>query len=163
MYTEEGYLYIKMNYVLRTHDVNAFSSIKFYYTALMTAFEFYAKKNVRKEKNKTDFITIYRGGGISNEEIKYFQNPENLFKCRRYSEFLSFSEKEQTALKFMNKAKSDLRAVIKVHLDLHDNNKDFIKLSSELSLFPTEEEVLLRSGAIFELHEVKELNDHFEI
>ena len=83
MYTMEGFLYKEVNKILRNSHSNDFHQICYYYTALLASVAFYSKstlplmkeENIIKEGEKS--LMLYRGGGISENEILEYKKSGN--------------------------------------------------------------------------------------
>lgn len=80
MYTAEGFLYKEINLILRNSHSNDFSRICYYYMSLMAALHFYSQFSLEKMINDkyihetSEKLILYRGGGISENEIKIYRN-----------------------------------------------------------------------------------------
>jgi hypothetical protein len=125
---------------------------------LLAAFEhssFLANKKILTDRNiPSDIINtinhkkklyLYTGAYITEKEINYLK--WNSTCIRIYNEFLSCSMDKVTAKSFAK------NCLIELELDFQINaeNNYFTLLNSDLSVFPGEREILLKSGVIIHI------------
>lgn len=157
MYTAEGFLYREMNKLLREENILYFKKLKYYYTALLASFQYYAKDSlnkIMKEKFEIDEkgdIFIYRASNLSLDEIEHYK--ENPNTIRIFNEFLSTTLDINVVKKFQP------ICLYKIKIRKDFINKDFAFLDDELTIYKNEKEVLLRSGSILYFDDFKHISD----
>lgn len=161
MYTEEGFLYKLVNKVLREKDSILFKQLKFYFISLLAAFQFFASnsmdlqaygqyipKDTINEIQTNKRFYVYRGTFLTPEEVDATTKAMEDNNCliRIFNEFISTSLHKATAEKFQN------NCILELEINYEENNGNFAFLNPDLTIFPTEAEVLLRSGSIIKIH-----------
>ena len=153
-YTLETNFYSEMNSELRKGN---FSNYQPYIQLL------YNSLNDNSLKYCSSGI-FYRGSYIDESEIQNIQNyiknkKENLPSCIGFSKcFLSFSLKEEIAKSFM----SNVLFVIKIKKDIDELNASNVDLQN-ISLFKHEQEILFFPFSIFEVSNIIEKDNYYEI
>lgn len=163
MYTVEGPLYKYLNKSLRSKKGR--TKIKFFYTAMMAAFEYFSNRSWiyliidNKISKMDDFLLVYRGHDIDEEQIKEYQQKIEIDKNIEFNEaFLSTSMIKEKAMCFMNKNSQKMQAIFKIKLFLRNKNEFAYLKYGRLSVFP-EDEILLKSGTHLKIIRTKEIND----
>ena len=145
MYTAEGYIYRRLNKILRKKDFNgvSFQNFKYFYLALMYSLQIINSTPVNS--------TLYRGFSIKKTKVYYYKEmtPNSMIILH---EFLSTTECSKVAESLINKKLNTdtIYCLMKIRIpsDLE------IKLSNieKYSEFPTEKEILLKSGTILQFN-----------
>ena len=159
MYTMEGFLYKEVNKILRNSHSNDFHQICYYYTALLASVAFYSKstsplmkeENIIKEGEKS--LILYRGGGISENEILAYKNSGNSCIIRQIFEFLSTSYDESKAMLFMKTSKSKFKALYVIEIPLEEHENSIVYLGN-ISKFKDEKECLIKSGSLLKVEDI---------
>jgi len=151
MYTAEGFLYKRLNKILREKKLEDLKKIKFYYLAMLASFEFCSRTSniqlksfISKERPHCRKFNLFRGQTLSKNEIEYYTQNKN--SVRIFNEFLSTSLNEKVSREFALKGNCLMKLVVDYE-EIVDKNY-YALLDSQLSLFPSEREVLLKSGVL---------------
>ena len=134
IYTEEGFVYRRVNKVLRDKNYDLFLKFKYYYFSLLYSLD-------RNLQENSSSIKLYRGLYINNEIEKFYLEDLQENQMILYNEFLSTSSDLNIALKY---AKNGLLIEIEVSIE----SAKRIANISKFSKFEHEKEVLLPSGSI---------------
>jgi len=155
IYTMEGYLYKKLNHFLRNMNKSAFEKIKYYYTCLLSCFQ-YINENTELNNNNEDII-VYRASKFSDEEYNAYQAKDNTNIIRIFKEFLSTSMDIETTENFLEKDNENIKEFlweIKIPKYIIKNEPyNFADISNK-SKYVDEQEILIRSGAIIQIDEI---------
>ncbi|CAF1520363.1 unnamed protein product, partial [Didymodactylos carnosus] len=147
-YTKESFLYKLVNQALRTEDVEALYTFRFYITDLCVNLAKKFRELKRKQlKQSTSVIKLYRGLQMGVNEIENLKkNVGNLMSTNGY---LSTSRARQIAYGFAKKPsnKPNIEAVLfQISVDINVVEKIILADIAEYSAFPEEEEVLFDLG-----------------
>ena len=132
IYTEYGFVYRRINKILRDKEFKAFWNLKYYYFSLL-----YSLKKVLSQEATSRYL--YRGLNLSSKQQEIYLNLQ-FNDMLLFNEFMSTTFDKDVALKF---AKSLLFEI--------EVSKEAAKRICEIwscSVFPHEKEVLLSSGSI---------------
>jgi len=154
IYTMEGYLYKKMNHFLRNMNKSAFENIKYYYTCLLSSFEYFKENN--KLNNNNEDIIVYRVSKFSDEEQIAYEAKDNRNIIRIFKEFLSTSMDKKTTEYFLNTDDENIKQFlweITIPKDIIKNEPYNFSDISKYSKF-NEQEILIRSGAIIQINQI---------
>ena len=145
IYTEEGFLYRRVNKILRDKNYNEFTQIKYYYFALI-----YSLQNV--EPNPETHKSLYRGLKLKADQAILYNT---LIKGQilMFNEFLSTTFDEAIALKYARTGPGSLIFDIEIPMDTK------IAQIDRYSRFQYEKEVLFASGANLVFNESIDEND----
>jgi hypothetical protein len=163
MYTMESFLYPYVNSVLRNSNSNEFNEIKYYYTALMASFNYYSSISAPKLKpfvTNGNFIS-YRGSRISENELTLYQDKKNVLRVM--NEFWSTSLNKETALNFIRNTQSGTHCLYEITIPYKDEDDTYAYFDDSISMFPGENEVLLKSGGIFMINDVSKEEEYYFI
>ena len=151
MYTEESFLYGTVNKILRDGNPDDYQLIKYYYISLLASFEFCSKMDTNNTK-------LFVGARISHEEIKLFAESTNLIM--RTDTFLSTTYNINTAKQFLPKEEEDgCLFEIEISNDIPDYNN--LALMNDHSVYPTENEVLIKSGSLLFIKKFETKNKNY--
>ncbi|CAF1501102.1 unnamed protein product, partial [Didymodactylos carnosus] len=152
-YTKESFLYKLVNKALRTEDVEALYTFRYYIADLCINLAKKFRELKRKQQKKsTTVIKLYRGLQMGKNEIENLKlNVGNLMSTNGY---LSTSQSRQVATDFAKKPtkRDDIEAVLfEICVDIDVVEKIVLADIAEYSAFPEEEEVLFDIGAAFKI------------
>jgi hypothetical protein len=158
LYTTEGFLYKRLNEYLRSGLKDNYELIKYYYVSLLASFKYFSKETIQKFSNTTEDLIVYRGSLFFENELEEYEKNLNTHTLRIFSEFLSTTSNIKQVHNFFHKDDKSVKQffwIIRIPVDL-------IKLEpynfcdiSNVSVFKQEKEVLLKSGAIISIDEIK--------
>jgi len=159
IFSVEGFLKKNLNQFLRKKEKDNINKIKYYYISLLSSFKFINFKNSElKSVFPNEDLIVYRATKSSNtEEVDEYKKSNNKNILRIFNEFLSTSLNPKFPVKYFDKNNKNVleffwQIKIPKEIILKDNS-NFINLS-KFSVFPTEEELILRSGALIEIEEI---------
>ena len=136
IYTEEGFVYRRMNKVLRDKDYEAFWKMKYYYFSLLYSFQI-----LISQRNTS--ITLYRGlCNLKPETIDFYLKTLKVNEMLIFNEFTSTSTDMKIALQYAKK--QGLLFEIEVSKEAAIRIADI----SNISVFNHEKEVVISSGSI---------------
>ena len=151
IYTEEGFVYRRINKVLRDKDYDLFWDLKYYYFSLLFA--------LQKTFSDKDLNYLYRGMKLKAEQADFYKK---LVKGQmiHFYEFLSTTYNIDIALKYAKTGEGSCLFEIEV-----PKEENMLRLSKieHFSRFEHEKEVLLSSGSILLFDECKDENDFTKI
>jgi len=154
IYTMESYLYRKLNHFLRNMNKTEFENIKYYYTCLLSSFQYFSK-NFNLEKNED--IIVYRASKFSKEEYEFYQKKNKANIIRIFKEFLSTTVDIKTTQNFFNKNDPSINEFfweIRIPKDIIKNEPNNFADISKNSNYINEKEILIRSGAIIQIDQI---------
>jgi WD40 repeat protein len=136
IYTEESFVYRRINKILREHDISLFMNLKYYYFSLL-----YSLKVCRSSVHEK---TLFRGMKLRNQVLTNLYSNLEQDQMLQFNEFLSTTYDRNIAEKYADKGKGSF--LIEIHVP-----EDIIISSIEnYSRFQHEKEVLLPSGSILQ-------------
>ena len=163
IYIREGFLYKELNKLLRCAEnkANQGFKIKYFYVGLMAALNKLSEetKTYLKEElsiNNDKVYKVYRGSAISEEEVRYYKNHQNIL--RQINCFLSTSIKKDVAEGFLEHPSNQgipLKAIYEYELS-PTKNPPFTFLGINALDKYGEKEVLIHSGAIIQITSLSE-------
>jgi len=167
MYTKEGFLYKEINNLLRNCHKNSFQNIYIYYISLMASLRYYSQTSihslemdgyVQKDMEK---LVLFRGSGISENEIKMYEKDKDKRLVRQMLEFISTSVEKANALKFLDLSNAEIKALIQIEIPIDKLylNKCPLCYIGDLSEFKNEKECLISSGAFMKVEEVTKITE----
>lgn len=171
MYMTESFLYRELNNKLRSltqEKSNKGCEIKYFYLGLMAAMKKLTENtkellNHQFSNDSRRVIKVFRGSGITKEEVDFYQNHKNVI--RQINCFLSTSIQKNVAMRFINNQESELKALYEYDL-ITSHYPPFTYLGgNELDIYG-EREVLIHSGSILQITSItedKERADQFLI
>jgi len=166
VYTEEGFLYREINKILRNFNNNEFPLICYYYTSLIAAITYYSQQSFENMKNDKImnegeiYLNLYRGGGISENEIKAYEMNKDSLIIRQYFEFMSTSFNRKKAEAFIKISKSKNKALYII--EVPNNVKSFgntVVYLGNLSVYEDERECLIKSGSLLKIENITKNNE----
>ena len=135
IYTEEGFVYRRVNKILRDKDYNSFYNIKYYYFSLL-----YSLKKVLSEKAQNQYL--YRGLNLRPPELNdYYLKTLIVNDMILFDEFLSTTSDINIALKYAGSG-------LLFEIEVTEAAATRIANIERISEFSHEKEVLLTSGSI---------------
>jgi len=155
IYTYEGFLYRKMNEYLRIYNIEGIKKIKIYYFSLLASLKFFSEQI--KLNNNDENMKVYRGSRYSDEEFKEYESKNFKGIIRIFYEFISTSKIPDLPKMFFNESTSDTPQffweikIPKILLKYESSNFSDI---TKISYLPSENEILIRSGAIIEIEKI---------
>jgi len=153
IYTMESYLYKKLNNFLRNMNKIAFENIKYYYTCLLSSFQYFSK-NHNLDNNKD--LIVYRASKFNKEELQFYKKNNNSNITRIFKEFLSTTIDIKTTQNFFEKNDRNINEFlweIRIPKDLIINEPyNFADISNSSNF--DEKEILIRSGAIINIDQI---------
>jgi hypothetical protein len=143
LYTMESFLYSLLNKILRERLEKEYFRIKYFYTSLMLACYHYSQISSKKllDRVKDNRFITYMPGKIS---IKNIQRDKNSIYV--INEFLSTTLNKKTALNYISKNNLKDYCLYEFFIPFDNDNVKAYVFLDEISFFPKEEEVLLKSG-----------------
>ncbi|CAF1223722.1 unnamed protein product [Rotaria sp. Silwood1] len=159
-YSRSGFLYRRINEVLRSSNTDAMYKIRYFLKDLYVQLnELYTQESLCNSYNQQDATMVYRGQHMSKTEFGYFQKIQgNIISIKT---FLSTTKSLQIAIDFAN-APVDHNDMIQVlfYIKIHWFCEYIRPVAniSKFSVFPDEEEVLFAMGSIFRVQNVDMLN-----
>ena len=135
IYTEEGFVYRRVNKVLRDKQYDAFWNFKYYYFSLLYSLE-------KIQSQRTTLINLYRGLSLKPEQQEFYLKNLKESDMILFNEFLSTTSDKAVAL---NYAKSD---GLLFEIEVSKEAAKRIANIENFSAFSHEKEVLLSSGSI---------------
>lgn len=171
MFTEEGFLYKFVNKALREKNRSLIKQIKFYFTSLLVAFQFYSDKTIdleqckhyipqetQKEIKENNRLYVYWGTYLTAEEIvsihKEIETSGYIMKI--CDEFIYASLRKDLANKLAN---GSANCLIQLEINYEQSKSNYVFLNPELNNFTHDTEVLLRSGSIIKINKFKIQDD----
>jgi len=156
IYTMEGYLYKNLNFFLRNLNKSGFENIKYYYTCLLSSFQYFSKNT---QFNFNEDLVVYRASGYSEEEFQAYKAKNNQNIIRIFKEFLSTTIDYQTAMYFFNQDDNNSLTKkfiweIRIPKEIVKNEAYNFADISKFSIFTNEKEILIRSGAIIQIDQI---------
>jgi len=157
IYTMEGYLYKKINNYLKIYQKVELEKIKYFYISLLASFK-YLNKFI-KIKDDQDLI-VYRASRFSEQEFKQYQNKNNFCMIRIFKEFLSTTSNPQIINSFYNNYEKEIPNIkqflwhIRIPKEIIKNESTNFADITEFSQFPSEKEILIKSGAIIQIDKI---------
>ncbi|CAF1576832.1 unnamed protein product [Didymodactylos carnosus] len=144
-YTDESFLYQRVNRALRSEDIDELYTYRFYIIDLCTQLS----KEYQQNLNKHQMLKLYRGQLMSNEELEKLRN--NIGNLISTNGFFSTTRDINVARLYITSNKKSVLFEIDAdpqlkHVVLADIQK--------FSLIPDEPEVLFSIGAVFEIKNV---------
>jgi hypothetical protein len=136
IYTEEGFVYRRINKILRDHDTELFLNLRYYYFSLI-----YSLKKCNLDFQKK---VLYRGMKLRNQELITFYENLDLSQMMQFHEFLSTTYDINIAKKYADKG------VGSYLLEINIPNEVIVSSIENYSRFQHEREVLLPSGSILQ-------------
>ncbi|CAF4020305.1 unnamed protein product [Rotaria sordida] len=159
-YSRSGFLYRRINQVLRSNNIDGMFKIRYFLKDLYTQLnELYRQENLCNSHQQQDIIMVYRGQHMSKAEFEYFQKIQgNIISINT---FLSTTKSFQTALDFANSSMENndmipIMFFIKIH-QFYEYVRPVANIS-KFSVFPDEEEVLFAMGSIFRVENIDMIN-----
>ena len=154
MNTQEGYLYRRINKIMRDRQFNdqSFQNLEYYYLSLM-----YSLQEIYRSPPNENF-TLFRGFKIDENKIKHYKGmkADNLIILY---EFLSTSENQKVAERFYkNPAPAGFNNCL-MKINIPSNHEIKLAFLKELSEFKDEEEILLPSGTILQFISIITINN----
>jgi hypothetical protein len=142
-YTRESFLYRLLNKALRTQDIDILFLFRFFIHDIYKQLQ---------ELQSSEFIRVYRGQLISNDELQTLKDSVGQFISM--NSFLSTSIDRRSAISFLTSstASGDLQRIL-FEIDLDPTLagiKPFANITSN-SFYVDEQEVLIMLGSIFRL------------
>ena len=162
IYTFESFLYREINQILRNSLTKEFQNIKYYYVSLIASVSFYSQNSFKVMERKKiispndKVLLLYRGGGISENEIETYEKCKYTCIVRQIFEFMSTSLQRNKAELCMRNSKSKMKALYEIEVPIKQKSEEnCIIYLGEVSDFPTEEECLIKSGSLLKVEEIK--------
>ncbi|CAF0735286.1 unnamed protein product [Didymodactylos carnosus] len=156
-YTKDSFVYRLINKALRTEDIQALYTFRFYIIDLCTSLEKKCKELKKRQKEEANpILKLYRGLKQTKEEILILK--ENVGNLMSTNGYLSSSRLRTVAYDFAKKPskRSDIEAVLfEITVDIQAVEKIILADVAEFSDFPNEAEVLFDLGAAFKIDSVK--------
>ena len=135
IYTEEGFVYRRVNKVLRDKQYDHFWKFKYYYFSLL-----YSLENVLKQKKTSE--CLFRGLKLGPEQLSFYMNQIKENDMILFNEFMSTTSDKNIALNYAGSGG--------LLFEIEVSNEAAIRIANieEYSVFSHEKEVLLSSGSI---------------
>jgi len=137
-YTKDSFVHRLVNKLIRTENINALLTLKFFIVDLSTCLKRKWEENLKQRAQES--ITVYRGAQLTNTEIENLK-PNNIISPGGY---LSTSESYETACIFAG------NTIFEIEIDPLGRNLIFVNVA-EYSQFPEEQEVIFDLGCIFKI------------
>jgi WD40 repeat protein len=141
IYTEEGYVYRRINKILREDDYSKFWEIRYYYFALL-----YSLRKI--VENEMKITKLYRG-------LKLRSGQESFYKTMKEGQMILFSEFLSTTYDINIASKYAGVGDCSYLMEIHVPEDAKITKIENYSRFQNEREVLLPSGSILEFNTFK--------
>jgi len=135
MYTEEGYIYRRVNKILRDGEYNSFGNVRYYYFSLLFS--------LQQTLSSIETNQLYRGMKLRPEQLNYY-NGLKKDDMILIDEFLSTTYDEKVAREY---AKTGEGSCL-FQIDIPEETQLSISKIEDFSQFKHEKEVLLPSGSI---------------
>jgi hypothetical protein len=141
-YTQNSFVYRLVNKALRTEDIEALYTFRFFIVDMCT--NLCSKYNVLKKQQQ--ILKLYRGVILSAEEIQRLN--DNVGKLMVHNGFLSTSRLRSVALDFAKKSTKRKAEPVLFEIDFNLNNANKIVAAdvAEFSAFEDEQEILFDLG-----------------
>lgn len=162
-YTRDAFLYRLLNKALRTQDILPIYQFRFVLIDLHNRLAQLHKQYIQSlqaDKESPSELTVFRGQGLTVEELKIFQ--QNIGKRIAMNSFLSTSISSDVALSFAGNGTGrpfiesilfEVHCPIKIY-----QNKPFANIE-KYSYTKSENEILFTIGTIFQIDSVEELTE----
>jgi len=166
MYTREGFLYNEINDVLRKGHKNQLQNIQFYYLSLMASLRYYSEHSI-KALTRDNYlkkgqyrIMLYRGGGISENEIKEYENGMTKLMIRQMTEFVSTSLNQKISEGFLSRSTAKIKALhfIDVPVTGRKAEESPVIYIKDYSAYESEDECLILSGALLKIERIQKIS-----
>jgi len=157
IFTIQGYLKSTLNEYLRNFNIQKLRTLENYYISLLASFEYFKKIKHKSTKYSEEDLIVYRVTTSSINEFTQYQKLNNKKIIRIFDEFISTSPEKKNVENYFNKYDSNSLQFyweIKIPQSIIINEAFAFADISELSYFPVEKEILLRSGIIIEIEEI---------
>ncbi|CAF4248771.1 unnamed protein product, partial [Didymodactylos carnosus] len=152
-YTRNCFLYGMLNNALRTLDIGTLFKLRFFITDLHDQLKQFHSEFIHSTSIKA--MTVYRGQGMSLEELKKFTTGGLL----SMNYFMSTSTEKMQALEFVDqaisKSPSNQGILFEMKVDVKTCHKPFHNIQ-HLSFYPSENEVLFSMGTVFRIHSIQQ-------
>ena len=150
-YTEDCFLYRLLNKALRTEDIAAVYSIRFYLIDICKQLEIESRKNTRGT------ITVYRGQMMNCDELNKLKTTHQTLIST--NSFFSTTLDKEVALCFLSTSQCETDQLQSILFEITANSvtlnyATFANINSS-SEMPDEHEVLFNVGTVFEVDTVE--------
>ena len=155
MYSEESFLYKKVNKILKAGNSDDYILIKYYFISLLASFQFCSQKYCENLKTNlhTSNYKLFWSSKISFEEIKLYTNSKNIF---RINIFLSTSYEKEKAISYLDENDGCL-----FEIEIYDNYCfNNLILMEDHSVFENEKEVVIKSGSLLLIKKFETIENH---
>ena len=158
-YTRDACFYRLLNKALRVQDFDTLFAFRVLITDISNQIKREYENYIRTNGDR-NFIRVYRGQLISDDELELMKNSIGEFLSM--NSFFSTSRNRSTALKFVQNSRSRdtiRRMLFEIDIDPRLRTKAFADVG-KISFFDDEDEVLIMLGALFRIKKVsKDEND----
>ncbi|CAF0988079.1 unnamed protein product [Didymodactylos carnosus] len=155
-YTRDSFFYRLLNKAFRTEDIDIIFKFRLLITDLYRQVEQLHAEYLKE--NTDDVLTVYRGQGISLDELKKFQ--ENIGGLVSLNSFLSSTKSSEVALEFAGEKSINNPfvepVVLQMEINLNAKTKPFANVQ-KFSYMKDEGEILISMGTVFKIESVEQL------
>ncbi|CAF0828725.1 unnamed protein product [Didymodactylos carnosus] len=153
-YTKESCLYRILNKALRSQDFDMIFALRFFITDISTQLKKEHNRFIRSTIHREPIIRVYRGQGISTDELNLMK--DNIGEFISMNSFLSTSKNRTTALDFVQTISitQDMQRILfEIDIDTRLPTVPFAAIK-HLSCYSDENEILIMLGAIFRINKL---------
>lgn len=156
-YTSKTFIYMMLNRVLRTQDVNTILKMGFFIYDLHQQIE---KLHLTQFADKQGLVIVYRGQSLFNDQFKKLM--ESKGGLISFNSFLSTSEDRQVALAFAQSNSDNVGSVgilFQITVDTRISTTPYARID-EFTQYKAERELLLSMHSVFRIGDIEMSEDN---